>query len=322
MRVLELAQLFPQALEFVQEKFGKAFPLARFSGMQGILKTPKSFDIMDDSWTVDPKKLDLSLFVNKAGQPAHRRLPFSAEEHLESGEYVYGPKLRSHKDGDTFLALSVHDMHVVEIDRYRVPPYDFQREAELLKNLSMASQVRHRNLPDVLALGIADEFPFVVRPLIVGRDLAYTLQKLTSASRISILFRVFRVIDFLEKQSPFPGAYQFGYFEPCNIHLSFSGRILITGLGSQSLRNHQEQGHLADRQALLDLAEFLSIDLKGYKKQILDPQKGLETCIRHISSLSPEWCARTEENLSAFLRVEFLEEIQDDRAFYGLHTLQ
>jgi len=277
---------------------------------------------MDDSWTVDPKKLDLSLFANKPGQPACRELPFSAENHLESGDYVYGPKLRSHKDGDTFLALSVDEMHVVEIDRYCVPSQDFHRESELLKNLSMASQVRHRNLPEVLALGIAEEFPFVVRPLMVGRDLAYALPKLNAASRISILFRVFRVIDFLEKQSPFPGAYQFGYFEKCNIYLSFSGRILITGLGSQSLRNHDEKGHLADRQALLDLAQTLAVDLKTYKKQILDPRKDLEICIRHISSLNPEWCARTEECLSKFLRAEFLEEIQDDRAFYGLHTLQ
>ncbi|MEE2901384.1 MAG: hypothetical protein VYC39_03605 [Myxococcota bacterium] len=277
---------------------------------------------MKDSWTVDPNKLDLSLFVKKTGQPTHRRLPFSAEDRLEAGEYVYGPKLRSHKDGDTFLALFVDEMNVVEIDRYSVPPYDFQREAELLKNLSMASQVRHRNLPDVLALGIADEFPFVVRPLIVGRDLAYALPKLTAPSRISILFRVFRLIDFLEKQSPFPGAYQFGYFEPCNIHLSFSGRILITGLGSQSLRNHHEKALLADRQALMDLAEILSINLKTHKKRILEPGEDLRACIRHISALNPEWCARTEENLSVFLRAEFLEEIQDDRAFYGLHTLQ
>ena len=213
-------------------------------------------------------------------------------------------------------------MQVVEIDRYHLAPYDFARQSELLKDLSMVSQLRHRNLPKVLALGIADEFPFVVRPLIVGRDLNYTLGKLSSACRVSILYRVFRVIDFLEKQSPFPGAYQFGSFGPGNIHLSFSGRIIMTGLGSQSLRASSAQGPLCDRRALLNLAEILDVCLKTYKNQVLEPSEDLDPCMRSLAKIQPEWCARTEENLSAFLRTQFLDEIQDDRAFYGLHTLQ
>ena len=285
-------------------------------------KIPKSLETMEDSWTIDPRKLDLSLFISKEGEHAKGVLPYSAEDQFTEGAYAYGPKLRTHPHGDTFLALSMQDMRVVEIDRYHLPPYDFQQQTELLKNLSMASQVKHRNLPEILALGIKDEFPFMVRPLIVGRDLNYMLPKLPQPSRVAILYRVFRLVDYLEKESPFPGAYQFGECNLQSIHLSFSGRVLVTGLGSQSQPSEPNRDPFADRRALRDLTEQLDVSLKAYTDQVLTGVQGLEASLRELSRMNPEGCARTEESLSAYFRTAFLEEIQEDRAFYGLHTLQ
>jgi len=279
-----------------------------------------------DPWQIDVKNMNLEGFVGADGNPIDPALPFSVGADFHSGIYCYGPKLRNHSCGEVSLALDMQRALLVEIDRLSVERTASERNGELpvMKELSLVSGLAHRNLPETLASGVADTVPFVVRPFYLGRALSQLLphHKIPRALAYGLLFVLTDLLEFLENQSPFPGAFSFGGITPEDIHLAYDGSIRVFGLGYSSIKTPPGAKPNSDRESLLQIIQQLEIKTEIRVSSTFWENWTVTKLRTELRKGQPDWCAGVRSRLATLFRTLFAQEIQKDRAFYGLQTLQ
>jgi hypothetical protein len=279
-----------------------------------------------DPWLPDIRKINLDVFVQANGKAIDPDFPFSVDGQFSRGIYCYGPKLRTHSCGEVSLALDMHRALVVEIDRLAVSTNMATQNGELplMKDLALVSNVRHRHLPETLGAGVSEQTPFLVRPFRLGKTLTEVLQgqALDEAVAYGLLFVLTDLIAFLDEQSPFAGAFSFGGLQSSDIHLAYDGSIRILGLGYKSLKPAAHAPQRMDRLSLVSFATQLDIKGKHGLSLSMFEEESPQWVARRLRKQKPQWCARVRELLAGMFRTGFSQDIQKDRAFYGLQTLQ
>lgn len=279
-----------------------------------------------DPWLIDIKNIKLDSFTQPDGRPLDSRYPFSVDENFSSGIYCYGPKLRTHAYGEVSLALDMQRALVVEIDRIALDlaPENLPNDIPLMKDLVLVSGLRHRHLPEILASGVADELPFVVRPFRLGLTLADVMHRHRPDEDLAygICYVAASVLAFLEANSPFEGACAMGGLTAENLYLGFDGQISVLGLGYKSLKPPAALAADADLDALHELARQFEIEGKNPVSALLQSARSLGEAVVLIRKTNPEACAGVQLRLSAMFRREFSEVLQKDRSIFGLQTLQ
>lgn len=296
-----------------------------------------------DPWMIDIRNIKLETFTQPDGSPVDPRFPFSVNASFSSGIYCYGPKLRTHAHGEVSLALDMQRHLVVEIDRIAIElsPENLAQEVSLMKDLALVSSLRHRHLPEMLGTGISERVPFVVRPFRLGKTLAEVVAANVLPEPVAhgVLFIVAGIIAFLEEHSPYPGACAMGGITSEDIYLAYDGQVTVLGLGYGSLKERNLSPAEADLQSLFDLAMLLdnqgnsglveairsSADLQNIggsgRAARLNKTEAAKIAVK-LRKSQPEWCGRAQGAIAAMFRRDFPQDIQKDRAFFGLQTLQ
>ena len=130
------------------------------------------------------------------------------------------------------------------------------------------------------------------------------------------------VLDFLEQSSPFPGACAMGGLRAENLYLSYDGQISLIGLGYKSLRSSEVTAKKTDLSHLVGLAEQLDLEGKYQYAALLGSSNTLSEAVLRLRKLMPDACAGIQGRVAAMFRSHFAGDLQKDRAFFGLPTLQ
>lgn len=233
------------------------------------------------------------------------------------GPYVLGRTVRATDLGAVALALHRGIDHVVEIERF-----DALRGTELagpdgllLQDLAHVVGLRHRYLLPIIGAGIDAGVPYVVRPHRLGRTLdELCMENFVALDLIAAVFHaVAEVVGWLAEQGPHPGACSLGGFNEEDIMLGFDGSVMLMGAGLARVRAGDRDPAEADYEALRAL-------LLEYEMESLLAEDATRTSHR-IRRAVREVCSERAARIGAALRAKFEDDIQQERADFGLATL-
>lgn len=243
------------------------------------------------------------------------------------GPYRLGPSIRRTAFGEVIAAMQDERDDIVELDLYDAlastalaTPQD-----SVLLDVAHVVGLQHRHVAPIIASGFAEGVPYVVRHLRLGRTLA---QLLDCAERIEVpvavacLFSVAEAAAFLIEQGPTPGSCAMGGLGAADVFVGYDGAIQLVGLGLKRARGNALDPIAADMSALFSLARRLDA-VSGAK--LVSSIAGVTTAAelaKAVRKRDGTACASRRRLAAGALRHHFAAEIDGDRAFFGLPTLQ
>lgn len=243
------------------------------------------------------------------------------------GPYRLGTRVRTTALGEVTLALHDHLEPVVELELFDALSHTslVGPDGRLMADLAQVVGLRHERIAPMIGAGIEGGVPYVVRPHVLGRTLAELVEgadAFDSEFAAAILFAVSDVTHHLSVQGPQAGACSMGGFDARDVFLGFDGSVRMVGLGLKLARCPDDDSISADFLSCLELARHLdAFSEAGLSTSIADATSAFDIA-RTLRRRHGSVCAEQAAIVGATLRGVFGEAIQEERAFFGLATLQ
>jgi hypothetical protein len=234
------------------------------------------------------------------------------------GSYLLGPTIRSTVLGEVMVALHSSYDHVVELERYAALRDTVLAgpDCALMTDVAHASGLRHRHIAPIVGAGVENGAPYVVRPHRLGRTLGEVAARAPIDPELSgaILHAVAEGIAWLAEQGPARGSCSMGGFDEADIYLGFDGEVQLVGVGTKLARSPGRDPIEADVEALLELLERLKV--RGIPTVDSAEEAAIELRRAYRAT-----CGERSSRIGALLRSRFEEDIQRERALFGLALL-
>jgi hypothetical protein len=238
-----------------------------------------------------------------------------------AGSFRLGPRIRRSAFGEVLRALPDGRGAVVEVELLAALAPIASPEAELMLDLASVAALRHRHLIPLIGAGLDEGMPYVVRPHRMGRTLAELLEEadgLSAPSAAALLHAVADAIGALQED----GQARMGGFDPRDVFLSYDGSIGLVGLGLEKARG-AEDPDAADLESCFALARLLEKNAPGARlPSAIAGARSPREIERAVRRRYPEACAYAAQHVAHDLRASFALAISEERAKFGLPTLQ
>ena len=242
------------------------------------------------------------------------------------GPYRLGPTLRRTAFGEVILGLR-DEGGLAEIDLLdafvRTPLAG--PDGQIMGDLAHIVGLEHRHIATVIGCGLADGAPYVVRRPRLGQTLSALLDRaprLSTESCAAILFAIADALAFLAEQGPATGSCSMGTFDADDVFLGYDGSIQLVGVGLKLARGMIEAPVDGDLSCCFELARRLDAESKAGLVSTIAPAAELAELARYVRKRHGAACAALRRHIAGDLRRYFADDIREDRAFFGLHTLQ
>lgn len=248
--------------------------------------------------------------------PKKQQLESRQFRHGRVGACLVGPRLRRGRWGEVRLGIHQEVDEVVEIEFYDALPAvrcDLRpkrlRHAEdlLLAELQPWFYLEHAMLPRMIASGVDEDVPYVVRPHVLGCSLFDVLNRVVPVPRQTadnLLSKLEDFAEFLHGEGENASSFAWGGFDPREIWLSFDGRVALHGAGLAYLRTDAFDPVEADWFSIFMLKQRF---LAHRDRVVSDDPEPVAAC--------------SEQQLGLWLRRVCAESVDEQRAFFGLAAL-
>ncbi len=242
------------------------------------------------------------------------------------GPYRLGPSVRQTRFGEVIIALEAQRDVVVELDLYDglADTVLSSPDGSVLLDVAHVVGVHHRHVAPIIASGFAEGVPYVVRAHRLGRTVEQLLEARSSIPldvAASLLFCAAEAVAFLGEQGPSPGACAMGGVTASDVFVGFDGAIKLVGLGLKRARGDGDP-IAADIAGLRSLAAALGAASGGGLMVDIADVHTAAGVARAVRRKHGSACAARRRLAATVMRRVFVEEIDADRAFFGLPTLQ
>ena len=250
-----------------------------------------------------------------------------AFRHGVLGPYRLGPTLRRTAFGEVLIAVHERQSRLVELDildalaqtRLAAPGDN------VMSDLAHVVGLEHRHIATVVGSGMHDNVPYVVRQHRLGRTLAQLIDRaatLCAHAAAGVAFAVAEACAFLSTQGPAPGSCSMGGFDARDVLLGYDGTISLVGIGLQRARGNDEPPAVADVQSCFGLIRQLDAASNAGLSSAAASASTAADLARILSRCFSDACAARRRHVGTALRRHFSDEIQHDRALFGLKPLQ
>lgn len=244
------------------------------------------------------------------------------------GPYRLGRTVRTTDLGEVRLALSDAFEEIMEVECLAALAGTALAgpEGTLLADIAPVVGLRHRHLATVAGAGIADGVPYLVRVHRPGRTLFELLEREARAAASlgpAVLFAVVEALAFLAEEGGAAGACALGGFDARDVLLGFDGGPCLLGTGLRRVRAGGRDPILADLESARRLAELFdeTSEVRLDLAALAAAAGSASDLAAHLRRAHREACARMHETVGSVLRAHFGDDIQRERAFFGMATL-
>lgn len=243
------------------------------------------------------------------------------------GTFRIGPSVRRTAFGEVVRALPDKGREVVELDLFDAlanTPHAAP-DGQLMADLAAVAALRHRHIWPMIGCGFAEGVPYIVRRHRLGRTLRELLDdadRIAPEAAAAILFAAADAIEFLATQGPSEGSCAMGGFDPRDLFLCFDGAVGLVGLGLKVARGAEDDPRAADLRALFELSRELDRKASARLPSAIADARTPRELARAVRRRFAEACAASAHHVGSALRRTYSAAIAEERARFGLSTLQ
>ncbi|MEL7368835.1 MAG: hypothetical protein AAFN74_07990 [Myxococcota bacterium] len=254
--------------------------------------------------------------------------------YLRLGPLALGPPKWSNSTGQTHLALTETDEEILLVDRMILASDHSEFDVNaMMDNLRHVMGLEHRHIMTIIGAGIDDEIPYVVRRFRLGRPLADVIAtgQIDGSLAVALLYPIAEALVFLADAGPQPGVCSVGDFDARDVWIGFDGGVWLMGQGAADLRKlsrpssfegaSNDEPLVRDLEAFKRLAKTIGRVAKRAVEEVLLPVEDLSAAQVALRRFDREACGRRPTLIGTWMRRHFSDEIQNERAAFGLQPL-